>query len=475
MRKFRSKLSWKDVFFLLVIAKLIDSLYKCCKKKKTYNRAIKINRFEANFIKNQLIILKKEGVSEKDFILWQQENLGTRNIKQFSVCKKCDNNLQLWEGENIATFIVDKAAQGGIPPDAGGGVQGGGGEDEVAYFCYNVLIDLPEPVDCSPRIPKIDSRNTDTNSATGPALTIAVFDTGIIPQVFDDYIHSVRETCMPDGKKGWNFVMDNSTTDDDHKGKHGTLVSKFIIDQAVRFQKRRINILPVKVHNKNGQGNLFNILCAFAYAANSGAQLINASFGFYVKKTSAPPDMLTAFVKKHLTANNILMIAAAGNAHALEDSQFLAGQPPGYPEQKARDLDEHHFFPACLSKEFKHVLTVTTVYVDDAEASVSPIQNYSKNFVNVGVSCDQVQGDDYDFFNPLTGSQHPMISGSSYATPVITGIIAQHYNELIADMPNGVFDNHIVVEKLALYNLVKKSHQLQQAVEKGYYYKQVDL
>jgi hypothetical protein len=229
---------------------------------------------------------------------------------------------------------------------------------------------------------------------------------------------------MPGGERGWNFFNRTDVTDDDYPSRHGSAVTQFIIDQETRYRKRKTNILPVKIHNSHGKSDLFSILCGFAYAANSGATIINASFGFYATKGSGAPAILEQFVKKHLTANNILLVAAAGNLNSDE----TAGGPVG---DDVRNLDYNPFFPASLSKTLENVLAVTTVSKEEKE--VCPTQNFSNRVVDVGVNCDKIMPGDFRFESPLHFSN--FIVGSSYATPIITGKIAQHHKELMDAMP----------------------------------------
>lgn len=469
MRKLWKRFRWRDVFFTLLIVKLISWLSKCYGKPGRYHNR-KVEHVDANFIHDEVIVMKKDGVPEIDFENWKNTYKELYQVESTSVCGYCDSTIERWKGDNVSTFIQDKVASGGISPGSGGG-PASGGEDEVAYFTYNLVIDLPEPKPDKCALEEYGSGRRVTvepqNTLQEPPLVIAVFDTGLLDSIKTMYTRSMAESCIDNGKEGWNFAYGNLDTTDDHKGEHGSVVSAFIINQAQRFHKRMINILPVKIHDSEGKSDLFSVLCGFAYAANCGARIINASFGFYAKQNSGPPALLKVFVQKHLTGNNILLIAAAGNINYQEDRQFR-----GYKKSNPRNLDEHPFYPACLSKDFENVLAVTTVLVNEEEADVCPTQNFSDHVVDIGVNCDMVADDgDFKFFRPFNNNAGDpvLITGSSFATPVVTGIIAQHYSELISVMPGNKINKKLLIEKLKSLKLVGENEGLASLVIKGNY------
>ena len=189
------------------------------------------------------------------------------------------------------------------------------------------------------------------------------------------------------------------------------------------------------------------MLCGFAYAANCGAKIVNASFGFYGSRGSEPPTILAEFVKKHLTDKNILLVAAAGNLDS--DKSLTATQL-----ESVRNLNINPFYPACLAKDFSNVLAVTTVSLE--KDKVSPYQNFSNTIVDIVVVCDGEVSNDYRFKDPLqseNANETIFILGSSFATPIVTGIIAQHYQVVTDSMVNGSIDKDKLIEKLFEQNL----------------------
>lgn len=290
---------------------------------------------------------------------------------------------------------------------------------------------------------------------------IAVLDTGLKPAFKSLFTQAADKSCKPDGEAGWNFIDDTNQTEDDNGVLHGSVVSTIVWNQAAKIQKRPVSILPVKIHNSEGRGDLFNILCSFAYAANCGAKIINASFGFYARVKAKAPSILEEFVKKCLEKNHVLLVAAAGNQDDTEDALY-ADANSGNP----RSLDDHSFFPACLSDTCKNVLTVTTVTTAKHPAAVSPDQNFSPRFAGIGVQCDGMEPGHFYF-------QHPWnygiaIYGSSYAAPAVTGLLSQYYDDL---GPAGSFDAKQIILKLESLGTVLRDPQLEPFVHNGSFYK----
>ncbi len=413
---------------------------------------VTVDRSTLKYIPTQLVVWKKPGVPDADFNAWKAALL-----QQYSglivkkLCRSCDDSLELWEGDNVTTLISEKVVKGGSTST---GAPPSGGGDAIASFSYNLIIDLPEQQACMPARGR-EPQTTPRPGRSDPALVVAVFDTGLMAPLKDAASEPVP-SCMPNGEKGWNFAYKNNLTDDDYPSHHGSAVTRFILDQEDQYRRQKINILPVKIHNSYGKSDLFSILCGFAYAANCGAKIVNASFGFYAAKNAEPPAILAQFVKKHLTDNNILLITAAGNVNA----DKIVGQPV---TDTIRNLEYHPFFPACLAKNFENVLAVTTVSLD--EGKVSPSQNFSNLVVDVGVACDAVLEADYRFQDSLGSGM--FIVGSSYATPIITGKIAQHYNELMAAMPYGVINKSILLQKLADLGIISTDSRFNAYVRDG--------
>jgi subtilisin family serine protease len=116
---------------------------------------------------------------------------------------------------------------------------------------------------------------------------------------------------------GWNYVEDNAnsgdvaaSTDDNNDGVadsafgHGTFVSGMVSLVAPDAQ-----ILPERVLDSDGFGNEFIVAQAILDAVDSGADVINISFGTAARLTSPVINDALQVADRH----NVVIVAAAGN------------------------------------------------------------------------------------------------------------------------------------------------------------------
>jgi len=151
----------------------------------------------------------------------------------------------------------------------------------------------------------------------GAGVLVAVLDTGV----------STRNRLLaPHVTTGWNFVNGNSNTDDspsgidsngngvaDEDAGHGTMVAGLINRYA-----QGATILPVKVLDSDGSGDLWSIVQGIRYAVSKGAKVINMSVG--TPKNSA----LLRNTIKDAWAAGVIVVTAAGNNNTF-NKQFPAG------------------------------------------------------------------------------------------------------------------------------------------------------
>ena len=379
----------------------------------------------------QMIVWLRPGATDAQFSQWIYDSIVKRgnneDISISSVCGSCDSTLFLMEGKAVEVFMQGEVAKGGSSSKKKIPVTG---ESGPVFFGTNRPLIFPDKTPVSDRKRGEYSKVNYSDSV----VKVAVFDTGLDSTLVSPYFaryQSVDSACISGANNGWNFLTGNSNVYDDNAQRHGTTVTSFITNEAEFYKKNKVEILPVKVFAADGTGDLFTILCGFAYAQNRKVNIINASFGFYEslhkydsngKKLDefSSPVMLKAFIEHYLTQNNILLLAAAGNKDdAVEDHEY----DPADSLQK-RNLDSVHFYPASLSTVLPNVIAVTTVYKD----MVSPTQNFSAHVVDAGVNADFINAaGNFVFVNPVNSSLEP-VSGSSFATPILTGKLAAWYN-----------------------------------------------
>ncbi|HRP55935.1 S8 family serine peptidase [Agriterribacter sp.] len=375
----------------------------------------------------QLVVWLKPGTSRQDFNKWLQDSIVKKEKNELKirfVCGSCDSSLFLLEGRGVEVYMQGEVAQGGSGSRSKPKVTG---ESGPLYFSTNIPVQFPDDTN----EPK-ETRLPAPPSFSDPVVNVAVFDTGLDTALISAaFLYKTADSaCIPGGSSGWNFTAGNNNWLDDNPGRHGSTVTKFIIDESERYKKNSIAVLPVKIFDADGTSDLYSILCGFAYAKNRKVSIINASFGYYESRNKydssgnalselTAPVLLKAFIEEHLTKNNILLIAAAGNKDdAIEDPEY----DPADTLQK-RNLDSVHFYPASLSPLLPNVIAITTVYKNQ----VSPTQNFSNKVVDAGVHADGIDNARQFFFtNPVNTGLSP-VAGSSFAAPVATGKFAAWY------------------------------------------------
>jgi hypothetical protein len=389
-------------------------------------------------------------------------NLGdTSKVHIARFCPDCDSALMVLTGPSVADLIQSGTAGGGNGSGTSGNPRGGGGG---LYYSPNLGVFAPEAKD-SPVL-QHDTVNNSKFQVYGYAVgtgsksitKVGLFDTGFDTLAYNSNkgflatSNGIPSSCLGDSaNNGFNFayktanweddylLVNNTATAVDPDSRHGTSVGGYIIAQTQQIDSRNasdnafsnVNILPVKIHDSKGSGTLFNVLCGFAYAKNRGAQIINASFGFYSPRNPTASSLLDSnvlllqeYVDFYLRKNNILLIAAAGNRDA------------AHADPKWRNLDSVSFYPASLSRFLDNVIAVTTLELPDAVTHalpppVSSNQNYSSQVVSIGVVADAIPASDQSigwFMHPYLSNVK--ITGSSFATPIVTGTIAAYYSQI---------------------------------------------
>lgn len=343
-------------------------------------------------------------------------------------CNSCSSYVELWNAKDIHTVIHGEGIRAGTVSDNG---SDGVGEDSLARYSLNFIQRLP--VDSLPfrREYKFD-RQQDTMSGAGKdTVIIAVLDTGIdtVVAVNPSYVWkntSEKATpgdadgnCYPNDVRGWNFVSDNANIYDDNQNLHGTLVSQYIVNEFRQSPDNFVQLMALKTHDHTGHGDLFSSICAMHYAIDKGANIINASWGFYYYDDGPHPYM-DSLITQVLRQKGILFVTAAGNkideADAYAKQVYMDSFNVNLPDELLRNLAIHNFYPACLSDAGNNVITVTTT----DGTLISPTQNYSSRYVDLGVKADVIHPAYMKFTLPFSGQP---ISGSSFATAIATGKI----------------------------------------------------
>ncbi len=192
-----------------------------------------------------------------------------------------------------------------------------------------------------------------------------------------------------DDVHGWNFVANsNSPYDDDG---HGTHVSGIVLGvsqdiTAGSLQPAAIRIMPLKFLDSTGSGSTSDAVKAIYYAVNNGAKVLNNSWGGGGFSNSLLNAIAYAYDRK------VVFVAAAGNAASNNDSS------PTYPA--------NYNVPNMISV-----------------ASTTDTDGWS-SFSNYGASTVHLSAPGSSIFSTFPGNMWGRASGTSMATPFVSGLAA---------------------------------------------------
>jgi serine protease len=147
-------------------------------------------------------------------------------------------------------------------------------------------------------------------------VTVAVLDTGVAYRSSEN--RRYRKAPDLDRKRfvrGHDFVRRNGFPYD--RNGHGTFVTGTIAQQTnngigVTGVAYRARIMPVRVLDFEGKGDVASIARGIRFAARRGAKILNMSFEFDIGLTASQiPDVISAIRYAH--RRGVVLVAAAGN------------------------------------------------------------------------------------------------------------------------------------------------------------------
>ena len=220
--------------------------------------------------------------------------------------------------------------------------------------------------------------------STGGSGVVAVLDTGVQANHRD-----LVGRVLP----GYDFVNNDSNAADDNA--HGTWVAGIIGANAndgygIAGISWTDKILPVKIMNSAGSGDTADLTSGIIWAADHGATVINMSVGGF------PATQYVQDAINYAWNKGVVLVGAAGNNGVQED-----------------------FFPAA----FTNVVSVSATQVNDEFAnwsSYGPKVDVSAPGASVQTTnCTVCTYGGHD-----TWGDHTYISGTSFATPNVAGVLA---------------------------------------------------
>lgn len=209
-------------------------------------------------------------------------------------------------------------------------------------------------------------------ASTGTGVTIAVIDSGVAAQHPD-----LEGRVLP----GWNMLEDSPDTSDSRG--HGTAVAgaaaaSFNSAQGMAGIAAGARILPLKVTDEKGYTSVNAVVKAIHYAADHGARVVNVSFEF----VGGHPSVLRA--AQYLRERGGLLVVPSGNR----------GVRQNFPEAPG-------------------LITVAATDKEDAHPA------WSTHGPHVTVSAPG-----QSLLLPNRKGQYGEVSGTSYASPLVAGVLA---------------------------------------------------
>jgi serine protease len=151
----------------------------------------------------------------------------------------------------------------------------------------------------------------------GRGVVVAVLDTGVAYRNSPDRrFRKAPDLSRQRFIRGHDFVQGNSLPYD--RNGHGTFITGTVAQETnngigVAGVAYLARVMPVRVLDYEGKGDVATIASGIRFAARHGAKVINMSFEFDIGLTAAQiPDVISAI--RYAYGRGAVMVAAAGNA-----------------------------------------------------------------------------------------------------------------------------------------------------------------
>lgn len=248
----------------------------------------------------------------------------------------------------------------------------------------------------------VDQMGTYSNLTQNQSVKVAVMDTGI------DMTHPALQNAIIQGQ-GYDFVNNDNNAQDDNG--HGTHVSGIIAAQpyggADVGVAQGVRIMPLKVLDSTGGGDTSYLYQAFQYLQTHPVDVINMSLGSY-GNSKAIHDII-----KTIHDQGTVIVSAAGN----DSNNWKKDEIGQYSTQPWDTTDTHRTayftsYPAA----YEEVISVGAV------AQLSDLSFAIADFSNIGKI--DVVAPGVNIYSTIIGSSYDYKSGTSMATPFVTGLAA---------------------------------------------------
>jgi flagellar hook assembly protein FlgD len=312
-----------------------------------------------NAAQNQLIIKFKPSVDQTRFLNMHKE-LNARIEKK--ITKRRIVRMDLPKGIDLNNVIRDLKKDTNI-------------EFIEPNYIYSVEYTPNDPnYNLQWSLPKMKVDKAWDISTNSNSRTIAIVDTGV---------DSDHPDLASDIVAGYNAITDTTNTNDDQgHGTHVAGIAAGMMGNGIGIAGTAGNakIMPVKVLDSSGSGNIYDISEGIIWAADRGANIINMSLGGSGYSQTLQDAVDYAYSK------GVLVIAAAGNSNSSAPS-----------------------YPAALN----HVISV-----------VATDENNNKAwFSNYGTTVD-ISAPGTNIYSSTFNGSYGYMQGTSMACPNVTGVAA---------------------------------------------------
>jgi serine protease AprX len=263
-------------------------------------------------------------------------------------------------------------------------------------------------------VPSVGGSKAQGLGITGKDVTIAVIDTGIAPHL---------DLMYPESRVvGWHDLVNGRSDPYDDNG-HGTHVAGIIAGNGASSRGKYTGMVPeaklvgVKVLDRKGSGNTSDVIAALEWcAANQktyNIKVINLSLGS-VAQSSFREDPLCKAVEAAWRQGMVVCVAAGNDGPKLETINTPGISPNAITVGNLDDHDTADLNDDQLSESSSRGPTVDFLAKPDLLAP-------GTNIVSLRV-----------------GRGYRTLSGTSMATPMVTGAAAQIYQKWANLRPNQV-------------------------------------
>jgi subtilisin family serine protease/subtilisin-like proprotein convertase family protein len=195
---------------------------------------------------------------------------------------------------------------------------------------------------------------------------------------------------------GWNYANGNNNPVDNNG--HGTNVAGILgavgnNGAGVAGVDWNVQIMPVKFIGADGYGSVSNFISALNYAVSHGAKITNNSW------EGAPYSQALYDAFLNAQEHGVISVAAAGNEGTNNDAN------PDYP--------------ASFSQALNSVVAVAATTNTD---QLAPFSNYGPHSVDLAAP-------GVNILSTIPGNQYAAWSGTSMATPMVSGAMALVWGE----------------------------------------------